>query len=61
PGTRALLLAAGHEGLGITTALGTARLVVDRVLGRESEIDPSPYLPSREAPSTHFAEGADDV
>lgn len=45
-----LLLAAGHEGLGITTSLGTAALVADHVVGRESAIDPEPYLPSRPAP-----------
>ena len=42
-----LLVAAGHEGLGITTALGTARLVVDAILGRSSPIDPAPYSPMR--------------
>jgi glycine/D-amino acid oxidase-like deaminating enzyme len=40
-------LATGHEGLGITTAPGTARLLVDQLLGRRSAIEPSPYLPSR--------------
>ena len=42
-----LYLATGHEGLGITTSLGTAELVVDGLLGRESKIPASPYLPSR--------------
>ena len=45
-----VLLAAGHEGLGITTSLGTAALVADHVLGRTSAIDPTPYLPGRPAP-----------
>ncbi|WP_242112357.1 NAD(P)/FAD-dependent oxidoreductase [Luteimonas aquatica] len=40
-------VAAGHEGLGITTALGSARLVVDGLLGRGTAIDPAPYLPAR--------------
>ncbi len=44
-----LYVAAGHEGLGITTALGTARLLADSILHRKSPIDPSPYLPSRAA------------
>ena len=44
---RRLYLATGHEGLGITTAPGTARLLVDAVMGRESKIPPEPYLPSR--------------
>jgi glycine/D-amino acid oxidase-like deaminating enzyme len=42
-----LLLATGHEGLGITTSLGTARLIADRLAGRTPAIPPEPYLPSR--------------
>lgn len=42
-----VFLAVGFEGLGITNALGAARLVVDHLLGRRSEIDASPYLPAR--------------
>lgn len=42
-----LYLATGHEGLGITMAPGTARLLVDAVMGRESAIPPEPYLPAR--------------
>lgn len=45
-------LATGHEGLGITTALGTGRLIADLLLGKPPGIPPEPYLPSR------FAEGA---
>ena len=41
-----LYLATGHEGLGITTSLGTARLLVDQLLGRPSEIPLEPYLPA---------------
>jgi D-hydroxyproline dehydrogenase subunit beta len=40
-------LATGHEGLGITTSLGTARLLADHLLGRPSGIPIDPYLPSR--------------
>jgi D-hydroxyproline dehydrogenase subunit beta len=40
-------VAAGHEGLGITTALGTGRLIADAVAGRDSAIDPAPYSPAR--------------
>jgi len=40
-------LATGHEGLGITTALGTGRLLAELVLKRGSEIPTEPYLPSR--------------
>lgn len=40
-------LATGHEGLGITTSLGTARLLVAQFLKREAAIPIEPYLPSR--------------
>lgn len=40
-------IAAGHEGLGITTSLGTAELIADQILGRESAIAREPYSPSR--------------
>jgi D-hydroxyproline dehydrogenase subunit beta len=42
-----LWLATGHEGLGITTALGTAKLLAAQLLGRSPEIPFEPYLPSR--------------
>jgi glycine/D-amino acid oxidase-like deaminating enzyme len=42
-------LAAGHEGLGITTSLGTGRLLADCLTGTKPEIDIEPYLPSRAA------------
>jgi glycine/D-amino acid oxidase-like deaminating enzyme len=40
-------VAAGHEGLGITTCFATARLLADQILGKSSEIDITPYLPAR--------------
>lgn len=40
-------LATGHEGLGITTSLGTGRLLADLLLGRASEISATPYSPAR--------------
>ncbi len=39
--------AAGHEGLGITTSLGTAELLTDEILGRKPAISPEPYQPTR--------------
>jgi glycine/D-amino acid oxidase-like deaminating enzyme len=42
-----LFLATGHEGLGITTSLGTAKLLVDQIMNRVSAIPAEPYLPSR--------------
>jgi len=43
PGHPGLYAACGHEGLGITTALGTAALVRAAVLGSRPEVDPRPY------------------
>ena len=47
PGYQSLWLATGHEGLGITTSLGTARILVDQVTGARTAISAEPYLPSR--------------
>ncbi len=47
-----LYLATGHEGLGITTSLGTAKLLVDQIMNRGPAIPIQPYLPSRLAPET---------
>ena len=49
PGYKSVFLGTGHEGLGITTSLGTARLLVDQVTGSKPEIAVEPYLPSRTA------------
>jgi D-hydroxyproline dehydrogenase subunit beta len=40
-------LATGHEGLGITMAPGTAKLLAAQMLKRAPEIPAEPYLPSR--------------
>ncbi|HKS09459.1 MAG TPA: FAD-dependent oxidoreductase [Pyrinomonadaceae bacterium] len=47
-----LYLATGHEGLGITTSVGTAKLLVDQIMNRCPAIPIQPYLPSRMAPET---------
>jgi glycine/D-amino acid oxidase-like deaminating enzyme len=47
-----VFVATGHEGLGITTSLGTAELVADLVAGRRGALDPLPYRCER------FAEAA---
>ena len=47
PKDSSLFLATGHEGLGITTSLATARILVDQIMGAEPEIPIEPYLPSR--------------
>jgi len=40
-------IAAGHEGLGITTALATGQIIADRIAGREPAIDDGPFSPMR--------------
>ncbi len=51
PEDKSLFLATGHEGLGITTSLATAKILVDQITGTKSEIPIEPYLPSRVAQS----------
>ena len=38
PGDKSIFLATGHEGLGITTSLGTARILADQITGTKPEI-----------------------
>jgi glycine/D-amino acid oxidase-like deaminating enzyme len=45
PGRENVYLATGHEGLGISTSLATARLLADGVLGRKPAIAAEAYLP----------------
>ncbi|WEF30821.1 NAD(P)/FAD-dependent oxidoreductase [Pseudoduganella chitinolytica] len=47
PGLPRTWLAAGHEGLGVTTAFGTAEILADLVCGHRPPIDPIPYSPAR--------------
>jgi len=47
PGHTSVFLATGHEGLGITTSLGTARILLSQITGSKPEIPIAPYLPSR--------------
>jgi glycine/D-amino acid oxidase-like deaminating enzyme len=55
PGMDDVWVAAGHEGLGITTALGTARLLLDLLLQRPTAIDAAPFDPTRLAAATATA------
>jgi len=48
-----VFLATGHEGLGITTSLATARLLADQLVGAASAIRREPYLPSRAGSMEH--------
>jgi len=47
PETDKVYLATGHEGLGITTSLATAKILVDQIMNRPSAIPLGPYLPAR--------------
>jgi glycine/D-amino acid oxidase-like deaminating enzyme len=47
PEEESVFLATGHEGLGITTSLGTAHLLASQLTGERAAIPVEPYLPSR--------------
>ncbi len=49
PADPTVFLATGHEGLGITTSLATAKILADQVTGSTPKIPVEPYLPSRTA------------
>jgi len=53
PGDATVWIAAGHEGLGITTSLATGRLLADRWAARDSAIDPVPFAVDRVAAGAH--------
>ncbi len=46
PGRDGLLVASGHEGIGITTALVSAELLAHHLLGTPTPLDPAPFLPA---------------
>lgn len=47
PAFQSVYLAVGHEGLGVTTATGTAKLIASHLCGLPFGIDPEPFLPDR--------------
>jgi len=47
PSREGLWLAVGHEGLGVTTATGTADLLAGLMTGCKPPFDPAPYAPAR--------------
>ncbi|AGQ06156.1 NAD(P)/FAD-dependent oxidoreductase [Acinetobacter baumannii] len=47
PAFQSVYLAVGHEGLGVTTATGTAKLIASHICGLTFDIDPEPFLPHR--------------
>lgn len=55
PAQPGLWLAVGHEGLGVTTAPGSARLLAAQLFGETPPLDPTPYLPQRFLSSSRSA------
>ena len=51
--TPGLWIAAGHEGLGITTSLATGQLVADQVAGRATAIPSEAFSPMRAMSAEH--------
>jgi glycine/D-amino acid oxidase-like deaminating enzyme len=47
PSRPGIWLATGHEGLGVTTAFGTGRLLAGQLLGRPVDSTGTPFLPAR--------------
>jgi glycine/D-amino acid oxidase-like deaminating enzyme len=47
PGRPGVWLAGGHEGLGVTTAFGTAEILAQQMTGGAAPFDSSPFDPSR--------------
>jgi glycine/D-amino acid oxidase-like deaminating enzyme len=47
PDIKGLYVCTGHEGLGITTSLGSAKLIAAAVFNEKAAIDPQPYEPQR--------------
>jgi glycine/D-amino acid oxidase-like deaminating enzyme len=45
--TPGLWIAAGHEGLGITTSLATAHIIADQIAGRAPAVDDAAFSPMR--------------
>lgn len=55
PGARGVWVAAGHEGLGITTAPGTAAIIAAGILGTPSPLVAAPFDPARAMPEATAA------
>jgi glycine/D-amino acid oxidase-like deaminating enzyme len=48
PDIPGLMIAAGHEGLGITTATATGEIIATLAVGERSPVDPAPFAPARQ-------------
>jgi len=51
PGPGSRWVAAGHEGFGVTAAMGTGRLLVDLIIGERPALPMEPYRPGRRPPT----------
>lgn len=61
PGDQSVMLATGHEGLGITTSLATGRLIAEQIAGEGSAIPVDPYLPARFSNASGFGSASAEV
>jgi len=55
PGADRTFIAAGHEGLGITTAPATAAIIAALITGTRPPIDAAPFAPARAMPAMEAA------
>jgi glycine/D-amino acid oxidase-like deaminating enzyme len=55
PGRPGVWLACGHEGIGVTTAFGSARLLAQQITGVATSIDAAPFAPARFAALAELA------
>jgi glycine/D-amino acid oxidase-like deaminating enzyme len=55
PGAKGVWIAAGHEGLGITTATGTAAIIAAAITGGAMPLDAAPFDPARAMPERSAA------
>ena len=53
PETANVWIASGHEGLGITTSLGTGKLIADLISGATTAIDAAAFDPARSTAAWH--------
>ena len=55
PAMHGVWIAAGHEGLGITTAPATAAIIAAQITGSAPPLDPTPFAPARAMPALEAA------
>lgn len=60
PAIPGLFIATGHEGMGLTTSMGTAALIAALATGQAPPIPAEPYFPGRFAPASSTDDAASD-